>query len=274
MEALKNFFTNKLPNVFEISDLPIFIGEILIFSLITFCVIRLLRENKAFKLFFALLTYVLVFGVMFVVLGAPAFTYLISYLLAVITIIMLFATEIKRVVWGGRKINAKVSVKQSEAVKANAGKINVCINEIIKALQNMSKNDVGAIIVLSNSRIPDNIISSGTRLEASITGNLIESIFFPKTPLHDGAMIIYGDKIQAAGCFLPLSQQTDLPKYLGTRHRAGIGITETINVTSIIVSEETGIISYAQGGRITRYADSEMLRKLLKEYYSHDIITK
>lgn len=274
MEALKNFFVNKIPNIKDYVDLPVFIGEILAFTVITFGVVRLLRENKASKLYVVLLLYALVFGVVFVALGAPAFTYVLAYLIAVITIIILFATEIKRIVWGGGKINAKVSVKQAEAVKSNAGKINACINEIIKALQNMSKNDVGAIIVLSNSRIPENIINSGTRLDAMITGNLIESVFFPKTPLHDGAMIIYGDKIQAAGCFLPLSQQTDLPKYLGTRHRAGIGITETINVTSIIVSEETGIISYAQGGRITRYADSEMLRKLLKEYYWQDLITK
>ena len=85
-------------------------------------------------------------------------------------------------------------------------------------------------------------------------------------------MIIQNDKILAAGCFLPLSQETDLPKELGTRHRAGIGITEMINVTAIIVSEETGIISIAQGGKITRYADSEMLRQKLKEFYWQDLI--
>ena len=138
----------------------------------------------------------------------------------------------------------------------------------------MSKNDVGAIIVLSNTKMPDNILNSGVKLNASISASLIESVFFPKTPLHDGAMVIQGDKIQAAGCFLPLSQQRDLPKELGTRHRAGIGITETVNVTSIIVSEETGIVSFAQKGKITRYADSEMLRTILKEYYWQDIISQ
>ena len=110
------------------------------------------------------------------------------------------------------------------------------------------------------------------RIDAEITSALIESIFFPKTPLHDGAIIINNDKIQAAGCFLPLSQETDLPKDLGTRHRAGIGITEVLNVTAIIVSEETGIISYARAGKITRYADSEMLRKILKEFYWQDLV--
>ena len=109
-------------------------------------------------------------------------------------------------------------------------------------------------------------------VDSDISSALIESIFFPKTPLHDGAMIINGTKILASGCFLPLSQETNIPKELGTRHRAGIGITETINVTALIVSEETGIISIAQSGKIKRYADSEMLRQTLKEYYWQDFL--
>ena len=120
-------------------------------------------------------------------------------------------------------------------------------------------------------------------MDARISSALIESVFFPKTPLHDGALIINGTRVQAAGCFLPLSQEYNHPKELGTRHRAGIGITETrhragigitetVNVTSIIVSEETGIISIAQGGKIKRYADSEMLNQTLKEYYWQEFL--
>ena len=86
--------------------------------------------------------------------------------------------------------------------------------------------------------------------------------------------MINGTKIEAAGCFLPLAQEINLPKELGSRHRAGIGITEAINVTALIVSEETGIISIAQGGKIRRYADSEMLKKTLKEYYWQEFIGK
>ena len=136
----------------------------------------------------------------------------------------------------------------------------------------MSKNDVGAIIVLSNTKIPSSIIDTGVKLDSDISSALIESIFSPKTPLHDGAVIIQNDKIQAAGCFLPLSQETDLPKELGTRHRAGIGVTEMLNATALIVSEETGIISIAKGGKITRYADTEALRNVLREYYWQDIL--
>ena len=162
----------------------------------------------------------------------------------------------------------KTELKHNERVSYDNEKVENCISEIIKALQNMSKNDVGAIIILSNGNVPSQILDSGVRLESDISSELIESVFFPKTPLHDGAMIINDTKIEAAGCFLPLSQNLDnIPKGLGTRHRAGIGVTETIDVVSLIVSEETGIISIARGGKITRYADTEMLKKTLNKYY-------
>ena len=135
----------------------------------------------------------------------------------------------------------------------------------------MSKNDVGAIIVLSTGNVPDQILTSGVRIDSDISSELIESIFFPKTPLHDGAMIINGTRVVSAGCFLPLSQTDNIPKDLGTRHRAGIGITENIDVTSIIVSEETGIISVATAGKITRYADTETLKKTLTRYFWQEL---
>ena len=136
----------------------------------------------------------------------------------------------------------------------------------------MSKNDTGAIIVLATDNVPSQIIDSGVKLDADISSELIESVFFPKTPLHDGAMIISDTKIIAAGCFLPLSQNmTKIPKDLGTRHRAGIGVTETIDVVSLIVSEETGIISIARAGRLARYADFEALKKTLNKYYWQEL---
>ena len=162
--------------------------------------------------------------------------------------------------------------KNSEGVSYDEDKVQYCIAEIIKALQNMSKNDVGAILVLSTRSFPSQILDSGVALDCDISSALIESVFFPKTPLHDGAMIISGTKIVAAGCFLPLSQNVDkIPKDLGTRHRAGIGVTETIDVITFIVSEETGIISIARAGKITRYADTEALKKTLAQYYWQEL---
>ena len=126
--------------------------------------------------------------------------------------------------------------------------------------------------MLSTGNIPPQIIDSGVKLDADISSELIESVFFPKTPLHDGAMIISDTKIVAAGCFLPLSQNMDnIPKDLGTRHRAGLGVTETIDVVSLIVSEETGIISIARAGRISRYADFATLKKTLNKYYWQEL---
>ena len=196
--------------------------------------------------------------------------YLFVPLLVILIICVVYSVELKSAIW--RKANLKFFGAPKHAVR-NYSEVEVssCIDEIIRALQNMSKNDIGAIIVLSSGNVPERILESGVEINSDITSQLIESIFFPKTPLHDGAMIITGTKITAAGCFLPLSQKENLPKELGTRHRAGIGITENIDVTTLIVSEETGIISIVKGGNITRYADSEMLRKTLSKFYWQDM---
>ncbi len=154
-----------------------------------------------------------------------------------------------------------------------------CINAITKAVFNLSKSNTGALIVLSNGRMPKDVIESGVTLNAAISSQLIEGIFVPKAPLHDGAMLIQGDKIMAAGCFLPLTQN-NYHNDFGTRHRAGIGITEAADVSTIIVSEETGIISYVQKKKdqsipeVTRYIDSMRLKRILKEYYSKELGTE
>lgn len=163
----------------------------------------------------------------------------------------------------GKIVDSKKGEKKPE--------VEGCIASIIKALQNMSKNDIGALIVLSNGNLPKQVIDSGTKINADISSQLIEALFFPKAPLHDGAVILEGHRISAAGCFLPLTINLDYPKELGTRHRAAIGITEVANVTALVVSEETGIISYIRHGKVTRYADYDILKKVLEEYYWKDL---
>lgn len=135
----------------------------------------------------------------------------------------------------------------------------------------MSKNNVGALLVLSKGSLPKQVLQSGVMVDAEISPQLIEGIFFPKSPLHDGAMIIKGHKILAAGCFLPLSQKLNYPKEFGTRHRAAIGITEVANVISIVVSEETGIISVVKQGNVQRYADYDVLKSVLRDYYWQEL---
>lgn len=269
LEALQNF-VNSIPAVLSSFDL---LDAFLVAFIFTLCffIFNLLSKNNANKISFAFFVYVVVMSFVTIVSDIERSEYLLLIIAFVICIVLLFATEIKRSVWNV-KLNKFQSKDVSSVIKSSAKTVTYCINEIVKAVQTMAKNDTGAIIVLSSSKIPDNIVNSGVRLNANISSAVIESVFFPKTPLHDGAMIIQNDKILAAGCFLPLSQESDLPKELGTRHRAGIGITEMINVTSIIVSEETGIISIAKGGKITRYVDSEMLRQELKQFYWQDLI--
>lgn len=141
--------------------------------------------------------------------------------------------------------------------------ISKSVNEIIKACQRLSKTDTGALILIADD-LSAQILESGTRLNSEVSADLIETLFFPKTPLHDGAVVIMANKVVAAGCYLPLTQQTNLPREFGTRHRAAIGVSEAFpTLTAIVVSEETGIISAMHDGKIQRYLDAEQLRRIL-----------
>lgn len=133
------------------------------------------------------------------------------------------------------------------------------VDEIVKGCQALSKNDTGALIVVVPSVVPSHLLETGTTLNAKISDGLLQCIFNTKAPLHDGAIIVKENIILAAGCFLPLSQREDISKELGTRHRAAIGITEESDVLSIVVSEETGIISTVRHGEIKRYMTPEKL---------------
>ena len=240
---------------------------VLAFSVLYFYMIKFLLDNDSKSVVALFIVSMVVFGWLVVSVDQMnSAIFLLVPAIFLVAIFMLYPVEVKRIIWNRK------AVKVAELKRTNTAydkeKVEQSIDEIIRAVQNMSKNDVGAIIVLTSSNLPSQILDSGTKIDSDISSELIESIFFPKTPLHDGAMVISGTKIVAAGCFLPLSQKMDnIPKDLGTRHRAGIGVTETIDVTSIIVSEETGIISIAKGGKITRYADTDALKKTLTKYY-------
>ena len=243
--------------------------SVLVFTVLYYYMIKFLFGNNSGSLVMLFVFVMLVSAAILTFINnLNSAIYLIIPAMFIVAILVLYSVEIKRLLWARKNI---VDVKHGET-SYDQDKIQICMSEIIKALQNMSKNDVGAIIVLSTGNFPGQILDSGVRLDSDISSELIESVFFPKTPLHDGAMIISGTKIVAAGCFLPLSQNVDnIPKDLGTRHRAGIGVTETIDVLSFIVSEETGIISIARAGKITRYADSEALKKTLTKYYWQEL---
>lgn len=141
------------------------------------------------------------------------------------------------------------------------------VEEIIRAVKILSKNQVGALLILERETGLNDYIESGVRLDAEVSSELIENIFYPKAALHDGATIIRGNRIIAAGCFLPLSENPNISKNLGTRHRAGLGLSEQSDAFIIIVSEETGVISVVEEGRMTRYLNDVTLREMLMERF-------
>jgi Uncharacterized conserved protein len=146
--------------------------------------------------------------------------------------------------------------------------LRLAVDEIIRACQTMSKARTGALIVIAPTSVASHILETGVELGALVSAPLLESIFNTKAPFHDGAVIIKGNKVLAAGCFLPLSQSQVIAKNLGTRHRAGIGITEETDMLTVIVSEETGIISIAKHGELRRFVTPDRLRDILHETFN------
>lgn len=251
----------------------IYVAEIAALFLMFTFVSRTLKENDATRMMIAYWAMIVIVGVLsYAVDFLDAQFYLYFLLILSAFMLIMFNVEIKKSLWDSHTdktiLNEMISAKDSVPGTESAER---CIADIIRALQNMSKNNVGALIVLSKGNLPKQVLQSGVRTDADISTQLIEGIFFPKAPLHDGAMILKEHKIQAAGCFLPLTQKTNYPKDFGTRHRAGIGITEVANVVSLVVSEETGIISIIKQGNVQRYADYDMLLSALRDYYWQEL---
>jgi diadenylate cyclase len=142
------------------------------------------------------------------------------------------------------------------------------LNELTKAIPVLVKKRIGALIVIERTTGLKDWVSTGIPVEGIVTAELLINIFFPRSPLHDGAVIIQGNQIVAAGCYLPLTEDPTLSKELGTRHRAAIGISENSDAVAIVISEETGIVSIAHDGVLTRYLDEKKLRNVLRELLS------
>jgi len=186
----------------------------------------------------------------------------------IIATIIVFQPELRRALEqiGRGKFFQKVMLIRDERER-NYSEI---INDIVKAVENMSKSRTGALIVIERETGINDIIETGVKIDAELTRELLENIFVPNTPLHDGAVVIRGERIAAAGCFLPLTENPNLSKQLGTRHRAALGISENSDALAIIVSEETGVVSSASGGKLTRYLDSKGLQEILGKIYGQE----
>lgn len=176
--------------------------------------------------------------------------------------IVVYQNDFKRIFFSLSKL-----AKKQHAVSFSDEELQKCIEEIVKACQTMSKARTGALIVIVPTKVSQYILDSGVELGAKLTSSLLESIFNTRAPMHDGAVVVKGNKVLAAGCFLPLSQTQAIGKDVGTRHRAAIGITEESDNLSIVVSEENGIISVAKKGILRRYITPERLSDILYETY-------
>ncbi len=173
----------------------------------------------------------------------------------ILVIVVLFQNDIRRALIhvGRNPFFADLSYKEETEV----------MDELVKACVNLANKRIGALIVIERETGLHDFLEVGVEIDAKVSSDLITSIFLPYSPIHDGALVIQKGRLKRAGCFLPLSQNPDISKQLGTRHRAAIGLTELVDAVVIVVSEETGKISVVVGGRITRDLDSTSLKRVL-----------
>lgn len=178
--------------------------------------------------------------------------------IGVLSFVIIFQPEIRRALehLGRTAFNDKHILQDEEVMEK-------VVTEIVNSVDNLSKSKTGALIVIEQITGLGDIINTGTKVDAIVSAALLENIFVVNTPLHDGATIIRNDRIVSAGCFLPLTNNNDLNKKLGTRHRAAIGISENSDALIVVVSEETGTISFAANGKLIRNYTKDRLKKIL-----------
>jgi diadenylate cyclase len=264
MEILKTMGDAVIKLILDI-NVPDLLDIVLVALVIYYC-IKLVRQTRAFHL----VKGIVFLGVAYFVvstLNMSAASYLFSLLFGniVIVMILLFQPEIRHAIESfGRGDFRKVNLF-SRNVDYALDEYRASASNIAKAAANMSEKKIGALIVIEGKTMLGDVISTGTTVDSSVSSAVIENIFFPKAPLHDGAMIIRDNRILSAGCILPLTQK-DISKELGTRHRAGIGITENSDAVVVIVSEETGSISLASAGTLKRNLTLGELLEQLTEY--------
>lgn len=223
---------------------------------------QMLRETRALQLIKGVLL-VLFVSVVADFIGLTTVSYLMSFALQIlpIALVVTFHPEIRRALEGIGKNKLKDILRSSGTSEEN--EITGMVNEVVSAVEGLVKDKVGALIVFEKDINLGEIIRTGVVIDAKVSSQLLQLIFVPNTPLHDGAVIIRENKIHAAACVLPLTGDLHISKELGTRHRAGIGVTETSDSISVIVSEETHKISISRRGTLIRNITPNNLRTIL-----------
>ena len=237
--------------------------DILIVAVLVYNLIKILRGTRAEQLSKGII-FILVLTQISESLELYTINWILSHLitLGMVAILIVFQPELRR---GLEFIGRSSSIRKGMGLGTK--RTNAMAAEIASAVGSLSRQKIGALIVIERQTGLSEIADTGTSLDAFISSGLLINIFIPNTPLHDGAVIIRGDRIVAAACFLPLTDNRNLAKDLGTRHRAAIGMSERSDSLSIIVSEETGAISTAENGKISRHIDLTTLEYILDQVY-------
>jgi diadenylate cyclase len=262
--------------LFKIGFLPIQIWDvldILIVGVLIFQLYKLLRGTIAYTIFAGLLV---LYGVWWLVdrLQMDLLSAILDQFVnvGVIILVIIFQQEIRRILLflGNTAFKRQVRILGTllDANLPKEKKREKQIAAVAEAILRMSRKKTGAIIICAGKVKLEGLVSNGTNLDAEVNGLLIESIFQKESPLHDGALILSEGRIASAGCILPLTEKTDLPKSAGLRHRAAVGITERAEVAAFVVSEESGYVSFSREGNLRRKLDEETLQKLLQQFYS------
>lgn len=253
--------------IHDLWDLVRIIIDVGIISYVFYKLMFILKDSRAYQVIKGIIL-ILVMSFVADQLQLATVSYIIKAFISVLPflLLLLFQPELRRWLEGlGHSKVTGIFSTSSSSIATDA-----MITEVVNAAVAMSSQRVGALLVFERQTSLGEIVRTGTVVDAKVSTQLLRLIFVPNTPLHDGAVVIRNGKIHAAACYLPLTDNVNLDKDLGTRHRAGIGVTESTDCVSIIVSEETGYISFARAGQLTRPVTGEKLRKLLKDALSEE----
>ena len=242
--------------------------DIVLVALMLYYLYRLMKESRSLNVFIGIMFFILVWLLVSQVFEMRLLGGILDKLISVgmIALIILFQEEIRKFLYtlgAHQRVRSFMRLFSSSDNKAKEDKETII--PIVMACMSMSRNKVGALIVIERGAPLDDIVDTGDKIDAKINQRLIENIFFKNSPLHDGAMIISKKRIKAAGCILPVSHNQDIPRSLGLRHRAAMGISQSSDAIAVIVSEETGHISVAIRGQFKLRLSAEELESILTE---------
>ena len=244
--------------------------DIVLVALMLFYIYRLMKESRSLNVFMGILIFVVLWLLVSQVLEMKLLGSIMDKLVSVgvIGLIILFQEDIRKFLYNlgaHQRMKALRRLFSSSEKHHDKEQLKQVIMPIVMSCLSMSKKKVGALIVIQRATPLDDIVATGESIDATISQRLIENLFFKNSPLHDGAMVIASERIRAAGCILPVSHDLNIPKELGLRHRAALGITHESDCIAIVVSEETGGISVAIRSEFQLRLTAEKLESILTQ---------